>query len=57
MSIENEIEQAIENTLSDLSIVVKLDKDNDLEVTLFLGKKELSQSYVELDKVFLKIEP
>lgn len=56
MSIESEINQEIENAFADLNIVVKFDKDNDLEVTLFHGKKELSQSYIELDTVFLKIE-
>ena len=53
MSIEDEIRKI----LYDLEIAVRLDGDNDLEVTLLLNTTQLSQSYVELDQVFLKIEP
>jgi len=57
VSIEKEISQAISNAFDELNLVVRLDCDNDLEVTLLHGKKEISQSYVALDNVFLKIEP
>ena len=57
MSLENEIKQAINNALDELNIVAKFDSDNDLEITLMRGKEEISQTYVELNAVFLQIEP
>ncbi len=57
MSVEEEIQKAIKNALDELNIVARLDEDNDIEITLFSGSEEVSQTYVELDQVFLKIEP
>ena len=49
MSIEKEIETAIDNSLADLNIIVDLDSDGDLEITLFHGEKQLSQSFIGAD--------
>ncbi len=57
MSLESEIKQAIDNALGELNVVAKFDSDNDLEITLLHGKTEISQTYIELDSVFLKNEP
>lgn len=56
MSIENEIKQAINNALLDLSISINFDEDNDLEIAIYHDGKKIHSDYVEIDKVFLKIK-
>ena len=51
MSIEKEIETAIDNSLADLNMRVDLDSDGDLEITLFHGKKQLSQCFIDSSRL------
>ena len=54
MSIEKEIDDAIDSALDQLNLKVRFDSDNDLEITLLNGQKELSQVYIDLGDVLVK---
>ncbi len=57
MSVEGEIKREIANALASLTIEVRFDCDDDLVVAILHEGSEIHSDYIELDKVFLKIEP
>lgn len=48
MSIEQEVKNIIENSLS---IGIRLDGDNDIEVSIYMDDNKISEDYVSMAKL------
>jgi len=57
MSIESEIDSAIQSAFRNLTIEAELDCDNDIKITIYLDSNEISAAYVEISRIYLTKEP